>query len=276
MIGEDGLLRTTVTNPPGWADATLNGVEGEYRLQIVDGSPRRLVVADVKSNTSEELVEGAEPAPTSGMTAIVRTFASAGVIDDAFCRATYLDGFDYATMFTFARHGGAKSAEKETGVDFVVGAKPAPIEDASGQNRFAVSDVPGFDRLGGTDLSDQLNFFIYYTGALAHPGGTFHMRELDDVVADGVWAFLGPQVGSTSKQDLFLEVHGRLWSDATYDVASRSMPSGKVPVEVVIGRCASTIKTVTLQGKVDSGDWWSLDMFPLEPKLDATLLAPAL
>ena len=125
-------------------------------------------------------------------------------------------------------------------------------------------------------MTDQQNFFVYYTGTLAHPGGTFRMREFDDVVTDGVWAFLGPQVGSTLKQDLFLEVHSRIWPDATYDVVSRSMPSSKVPIELVIARCGSTIKTVTLQGQVDSGPWMSLDMFPLEPKLDATLLSPAL
>jgi hypothetical protein len=275
-IADDGLVRTAVTNPAGWTDATVNGAQGEYRLRVVDGSPRHLTVTNAKTNESEEYVEGAVPTPTSGLTAIVRTFASAGVVDEAFCRASNFESVDYAAMFTFARHGGAKSAEKETGFDFVVGAMPVPIKDASGQNRFAVTDVHGFDRFGGTELSDQQNFFVYYTGTFVHPGGTFRMRELDDTVTDGAWAFLGPQVGSTQKQDLFLEVHSRLWADATYDVASRTMPAGKVPIELVVARCTSTVKTVTLEGQVDSGAWMTLDQFPLEPKLDATLLPAAL
>jgi hypothetical protein len=274
-IADDGLVRTTVTNPAGWTDATINGVQGEYRLRVVDGSPRHLTVTNAKTNESEEYVEGAVPTPTSGLTAIVRTFASAGVVDEAFCRASNFESVDYAAMLTFARYGGAKSAEKETAVDFIVGAQPAPIKDASGQNRFAVTDIHGFDRFGGTNLSDQQNFFVYYTGAIAHPGGTFRMRELDDAVTDGAWAFLGPQVGSTQKQDLFLEVTSRVWADATYDVASRAMPAGKVPIEIVIARCTSTVKAVTIEGQIDSGAWMSLDQFPLEPKLDATLLAPA-
>lgn len=275
-IADDGLLQTTVTNPPGWADATLNGVKGEYRLRVVEGSPRKLVVSNVKTNVSEELVEGPVPAPTTGMTATVRTFASGGVIDNAFCQASYFADIDYTALFNFARFGGAKSAEKETAVDFVVGAPPAPLVDKSGQNRFAVSDIPGFDRYGGTNLSEKQNFIVHYSGTLAHPGGTFRMRELDDVVTDGVWAFLGPQVGSTLESDLFLEVHSRPWTDATYDVGSRAMPAGKVAVELVIARCLSTVKAITFQGQVDSGSWMNLDAFPMEPKLDATLLAPAL
>ena len=140
--------------------------------------------------------------------------------------------------------------------------------------RFA--DKP-FDKLGGTDLTDQQNFFVYYTGSIVHPGGTFNLREFDDVVADGVWSFLGPQqVGSNLAADLFLEVHSRPWADTTYDVGTRTMAKGSVPFEVVVARCASTIKTVTLQGKVDAGPWKNIDQFPMTPVLDPRLLTQPL
>jgi hypothetical protein len=149
--------------------------------------------------------------------------------------------------------------------------------DASGQNRFSPRDIAGFDRLGGTDLTDQQNFFVYYSGTMVHPGGTFRLRESDDVVADGIWSFLGAaQVGSTLANDLFLEVHSRPWPDSTVNEPFRTMAPGKVPFEVVIARCASTIKTVTLQGQIDYGGWKTLDQLPMEPSLDPKLLTQPL
>lgn len=276
-IGDDASIHSVVTNPNTWLDATSNHAEGDFRIDVVDGKPRKLRITSKSDGKVEEYTEGATPAPTSGVTAVVRTFASAGTIDNAFCRASYFNAVDYVTMFNFARFGRAKSVEPELGVDFVVGTTIAQWSDTSGQNRFSPRDLAGFEKLGGTELTDQQNFFVYYTGSIVHPGGTFNLREYDDVVADGVWVFLGPtQVGSSLAADLFLEVHSRPWWDTTYDVGTRTMAKGSVPFEVIVARCASTIKTVTLQGKVDAGPWKNIDQFPMTPVLDPKLLTPAL
>ena len=275
-VDDAASVHTIVTNPNTWLDGTNNHDEGDYKLDVVEGKPRKLKVTLKSTGKVEEYLEGPTPAPTSGVTAIVRTFASAGTIDNAFCRASYFSAVDYVTMFNFARYGRAKSVEPELGMDFVVGANISQWSDTSGQNRFSPRDLAGFDRNGGTELTDQQNFFVYYTGSLVHPGGTFSMRELDDAVADGIWSFLGPQVGSNLAADFFLEVHSRPWWDTTYDVGTRTMAKANVPVEVVVARCASTIKTVTVQGRLDAGPWKNIDQFPTVPVLDPRLLTQPL
>lgn len=274
-VTDSSTVHSVVTNPNTWLDATTNGREGDYKLEVISGTPRKLEVTT--GGVTEEFIEGPEPTPASGLTAVVRTFASAGQVDNAFCRASYFNSVDYVTMLNFARHGRFKSIEQEIGIDFVVGAKLAQWKDASGENRFSVRDIPGFDRLGGTEMTDQQNFFVYYTGMLNHPGGTFRMREADDVVADGVWSFLGPQkVGSNLANDFFLEVTSRPWADGTADEPAIALNQGKVPVEVVIARCASTIKPVTMQGAIGAGPWQGLDTFSTSPTLDPKLLTPPL
>jgi MYXO-CTERM domain-containing protein len=270
-VSDTAAVHAVVTNPNTWLDATTNGREGDYKLEVIEGSPRKLKVT--LDGKSEEYLEGPEEAPTSGVTAVVRTFASSGKIDAAFCRASYFNSVDYVTMLNFARYGHFKSIEKEIGVDFVVGAKLGEWNDASGSNRFAVSDLTDFDRLGGTELTDQQNFFVHYSGMLDHPGGTFRMREADDVVADGMWSFLGSeQVGSNLVGDAFLEVQSRPWPDATVDAPSRLMPKGKIPFEVIVARCASTIKTVTIQGQWDTGPWEDFRYISTTPTFDPKLL----
>lgn len=274
-VADDGMVHVVVTNPNTWTDATTNGRVGDYRIEIAAGSPRRLKV--ISGAQVEEYVEGPAPAPTSGVTAVVRTFKSAGKIDTAFCRAPFFDAVDYVTMLNFARFGGAKSIEPEIDSDFIVGAQLATWNDASGANQFSVRDVPGFDRLGGTEMTDQQNFFVHYSGVLAHPGGTFRMREADDVVADGLWSFVGSaQVGSNLSSNFFLEVTGRPWADGTVDEPARLIPASKVPFEVVIARCASTIKAITLQAKRDDGPWEGVEYLPTSPILDPALLTPVL
>ena len=274
-VSEDGVVHSVVTNPNTWLDATINGRDADYKLEVIEGSPRRLKVTS--KGATEEYAEGPEPTPTSGVTAVVRTFASAGKVDASFCRASVFNSVDYVTMFNFAREGRFKSIEQEIGIDFVVGAQMQDWTDPTGQNHFSVGDIAGFDRLGGTELTDQQNFFVYYAGNLVHPGGTFRMRETDDVVADGLWSFLGPQqVGSNLANDFFLEVTSRPWADGTVNAPARAMAAGTVPFEVIVARCATTIKTVSVQGQLDSGPWKGLRDFPIEPVLDARLLTQPL
>lgn len=104
------------------------------------------------------------------------------------------------------------------------------------------------------------------------------MREFDDVVADGIWSFLGPQqVGSNLAKDFFLEVTSRPWADGTVDEPSRAMAAGKVAVEAVIARCTSAVKTVTtVQAQIGTGPWRGFDSLSTSPMLDPKLLTPAL
>lgn len=81
------------------------------------------------------------------------------------------------------------------------------------------------------------------------------------------------RVGSNLANDFFLEVTSRPWPDGTSDEPARVMAKGKVPVEVVIARCASTIKPVTVQGQFNSG---SFDSLPTTATLDPKLLTPPL
>src|SRR5690606_6594648 len=127
-----------------------------------------------------------------------------------------LNGFDYPTLFAFARG----DSPDIVATDVVAGAHLRTWTDPSNNNQFSVNDVDGFDRLGGTELSDTFNFFVTYSGALSHPGGPLSRRELDDSVEDAVWTFLGDDAGAGGEADLFLEVHGFAWPDATSDEPS--------------------------------------------------------
>ncbi len=273
-IRPDASIHAVVTNAASWKDGTPNGTQADYTLEIIPGTPRKLKVTS--GTTVEELIEGPEPAPTSGFTATVRTFASAGPVDDAFCRRSYFSAIDYTTVFNFARFGRDKSAEHELGSDFVVGAKLGEWRDDSGANRFSVRDIPGFDRDGGSDLTDQQNFFVHYKADLVHPGGTFAMREMDDGVEDAVWAFVGPTSTSNLPNDLFLEVHDRPYADWTVDEPVKTFAAGKVPLEIFVARCGETIKTVTVQGRIGNGPWTTFDYVPTVPVLDPKQMQPPL
>jgi MYXO-CTERM domain-containing protein len=68
-IGDDATLHAVVSNPNTWLDATPNGREDDYRLTVVEGTPRKLRVTSVSSGKTEEYVEGgagAEVGPHRG------------------------------------------------------------------------------------------------------------------------------------------------------------------------------------------------------------------
>jgi hypothetical protein len=138
-----------------------------------------------------------------------------------------------------------------------------------------VTDVAGFDQLGGTELSDQFNFIVRYVGTITHGGGSIQMRELDDDVRDAVWSWLGPGVGSSLLTDVFLEVHGHAPADYTADVESGFFAAGPVPIEVMVLRCSQSIQTIDVQ--IDAGSGWQLvGNAPSLPQIDAQLFPPAL
>lgn len=263
-------VHSTVIAPAGWPIPDDNGKKEDFSLQVVAGTPRKLIITPA-SGPAETYTEGPWAAPTDGLTAVVNSF-SAGKVADAFCTSGG-SGFDYPLLFDFAR---SKTTQDRLGTDTVAGAKLKTWHDPTGSNQFAITDVDGFERLGGTDLSDQFNFFVRYTGTIKHPGGALSLREQDDTVEDGVWAFVGDKVGSSITADLFLEVHGFVWPDKTADEPSLVFPAGDVPIEVIVARCAKPISDVDVQIQLGTSGWKLLGSAQTKPELSTTLFPPAL
>jgi hypothetical protein len=148
--------------------------------------------------------------------------------------------------------------------------------DPSGDNNFAITNINGFERWGGTALSNQLNFTVRYTGVVHHTGGLLGAREADDDVEDGVWIYAGGAVGSSSQAQLLLEVHGFAWPDATDDEAFRSFSTGDVPVEIVMVRCAEPMTEARVELKLGGGPWRRVGHTPTAPDFPADLFPPAI
>jgi MYXO-CTERM domain-containing protein len=271
QIAADGKsVHTTVKTPPGWPIGPENGRQDDWTIEVVGSSPRSLITT--RNGVVESYEEGAWPAPTSGLTAIVRVFASGGKTADAFCNKSTWSAPDRIPIWEFAR---GKSSEQAVEQDIVAGAPLLTWQDLTGFNQFAVTDVHGFKDLGGTELSDQFNFVVRYVGTVTHGGGQIAMRELDDDVKDALWSWLGPGVGSSLTSDLFLEVHGHVPADLTVDAPTGFFAGGAVPIEIVILRCSQKIQTIDVQ--IDTGSGWKLvGNVPTLPQLDATLFPPAL
>ncbi len=268
IIEDDAkTIVATANTPLSWKDRTDATGPKSYAVKLKPGSPRTLEVT--RDGTTEVFTEGEFPKPAGGLTARVRAFP-AGAIEDAFCKAG--SGFDYPTFLNFAR-GKSGTALAE---DIVAGAKLNAWVDSSGLNRFSVTDVDGFKNAGGTDLSDNFNFFVQYTGFINHPGGDFTMRERDDSVEDGVWAFLGPKVGSVNTNDIFLEVHGFPFADKTEDTPDTAMAKGKVPIEIIVARCAKPIENIHVEIAFHFVDFQLVSTVSSEPLVNDTLFPPAL
>jgi hypothetical protein len=269
-VDPDGeSVHSAVVTPAGWAPDPEEGRMDDWTLKIIDGPPRVLQVT--RAGVTEAFDEGPWPAPTDGLTAEVRVFASGGAIDDAFCSAG--TSFDYAAFFDFAR---GLSTMPVIASDIVAGAKLSSWHDVSGQNNLGITDVQGFDLLGGTELTNKFNFFVRYTGAVVSPGGELRMRELDDTVEDGLWAFLASKVGSKNTADLFLEVHGFVWADSTPDEVAATVASGDIPIEIILVRCANQIDDVDVQIGLGTGPFQLVGDTPSKPAIDDTLFPPAL
>jgi hypothetical protein len=271
-------VHTTVISPstPDWPVDPDNGKKEDWSVELREGSPRKLVVA--RGGAVEEYEEGAWPAPTEGLTAVVRVFSPGSPTDEAFCNRGLASGPDRDVLWSFAR---GESGDPASATDIVAGAPLLTWADESGGNNFAVTDVPGFDRFGGTELDDQFNFIVLYTGTIAHPGGLFGMQEDDDDVSDALWAFVGPGVGGSNvDSDLFLEVHGHVPADITDDVVTRPFDAQDLPIEAMILRCTTSLEgqavdlLVNLNGGED--DWKLVGEQPTKPLLDAKLFPPAL
>jgi hypothetical protein len=269
-LAADGkTLKTTVDAPAGWPILPNNGQKRDYEVTVLSGTPRQLVVQG--PGGEEVYQEGSYPAPKDGLTATARAFET-GPVSDAFCTSG-LGGFDLKLFWDFAR---GKGSQPVLAQDTVAGAKLKTWSDPGGTNKFAVIDLDGFSQLGGTDMSDQFNFVVTYTGKVKHPGGLVKMKELNDGVEDGVWAFLGSKVGSSLLSDLFLEVHGFAWADSTPDEPSLSFSAGDLPVEIIIARCAKQIAPVDVMISLGGGPFTLVGNAPTVPEINDNLFPPGL
>lgn len=268
-------ITTTVSIPDAtWeTPETLRGRMETWTVEIIPGTPRALAVTG-DDGIEEIFTEGAWPAPTRGLTAEVRVFegGDGNPVSDAFC--TSGGDLQRMTMWDFAR---GESDEPTLARDVVAGAQLGTWVDVA--NRFGIRDIDGFDgdTLGGSERTDQFYFVVRYRGVVAHPGGTFQMRELADQLEDAVWVFAGDTVGSVDEDDLFLEVHNFVWADATPDEPSISLPAGDVPVEIIVPRCEMQFEDpFELQLRLGAGVYSLLDGQPIRPLVDDTLFPPVL
>lgn len=270
-VDTDGqTLHSTVITPTDWIDPDKQiGRRDDWTLTVMPGTPRRLIVTrKLTPMVTEEFTEGAWPAPTTGLTATARVFTAGGSVDKAFC--TSAANFNDGLYFDFAR---GKTNTDLIIEDRMAGAKLLKWRDATGQNRFSVTDVPGFADLGGSELSSQSNFFVHYKGTIKHPGGLFQVREADDDVEDGLWIFVGNNVGTNN---FFLEVHGFLIPDRTGNTPSMMLPAGDVPVEIIIARCAKQIIDVDAEIILGSGGYQAIGNVASTPEITTTQFPAAL
>jgi hypothetical protein len=270
QVEDDGLTaHSTVIQPPGWEVHPENGRKDDWTIEVLDGDPR--ILRTTRDGAVEEFTEGEWPAPEGGLTATAHVFKVGGAVDEAFCDSG-ASGFEYPTLFAFARG----DSEEIVASDVVAGAPLLSWTDPSQNNQFSLNDVPGFDQLGGTELSDSFNFFVTYTGTISHPGGTLEMREADDSVEDAVWVFVGDDVGSDNTDDLFLEVHGFAWPDKTPDEPSADLPAGDVAIEAMLVRCTEAIKDVDVELRLPGDDWKLVGEVASTPVINDELFPPAI
>lgn len=165
QVQADGkTVQTTQTVPAGWPADTDNGKKESFAVTLLPGPPKQL---RVEQGANIELFdEGAWSPPTTGLTAIVRAFSATGAMAKAFCEASSLTAPNRAVIWEFAR---SKSTEIALAEDIVAGAPLSKWTDPTGLNQFAITNVPGFDKNGGTELSDQFNFIVLYLGTVTHP-----------------------------------------------------------------------------------------------------------
>ena len=277
--GDGRTVDSIILSPAGWPPHPRNGARESWTIEIADGDPRVLTLTHGDTGATETFIEEPWPAPTSGLTAELRVFGPSGSVWDSFCGAgPSLDDNERRIMWGYARGEGTAAV---LGSDVVAGAQLMEWDDSSdGANDFAVTDIHGFDQLGGTRLSDQFNFVVRYTGTIEHPGGRFVIREDDDRVEDVVWVFLEDKVGSSLVTDLTLEVHNWANFDAT-DNPVEVLPvptAGSIPIEIMAVRCAMAFagKPLRVEINIADGGFMLVGDQPSTPAINDDLFPPAL
>jgi hypothetical protein len=290
VLGCDSPTRCTIQTTVVIPDASwetppeLRGEIEEWTLEIIEGDPRELAVYDPDTGVEDLLEEGEWTAPALGLTAEFRVYqgGDGNPISDAFC--TSGGDLDRAAVWEFAR---GLSNEPTIQYDIAAGIPLDYWEDVD--NKFGIRDVHGFgiDWYGGSERTDQFFFTVRYTGMISHPGGNIRMMESDsfdptdpdDDFEDAIFSFINFGVGSTLESDLFLEVHGFAWADATPDVPVRNISAGGVPVEIIVLRCDMRFGSRGLGVALSLNDApfnYFTTGHPIVPEIDDTLFPPVL
>lgn len=268
-VDRDGeTVTSTVMTPDSWPTDPIDGRAETWTFEIVAGTPRELHVTDDDGN-EEVFLEEPWAAPAGGLTAEVRAFANDGAMAASGCDATFINDTDRQTILGFAR---GTSAEMPLAYDVVAGSAVNRIEGAAA---FSVRDVDGFDDLGGSALTQQVNFVVRWTGTVTHGGGNFQMREGDDQLDGGLVAFIQGGVGSMVVGDIFLEVQNSFSADATSDTVSRSVAAGDLPIEVIVWRCTGGSENADVEINIGGG-FGSIGPSNSSPIVNDTLFPPAL
>ena len=275
-INADLSIDTVVTIPSGWeTPASRNGERGRYTFEVLETAPRTLRITDTDTSAVEEYEEGTFDPPSGGLTAEVRVFAEGGTIDDAFCEQGVLGTTSLIpTVWEFARGRGAATV---IDADAVAGVDLGPWPSSG---TFAVTDVEGMLRDGGTELTDSANFTVRWTGTFSHPGGSVWLREENDAVPQFLSAFWADTVGESAITDYlthpnFFQVHRILRQD--HEEEEYSFAAGDLPFEVITVRCAADLTDDThLQYSLvsDTGPWSSFTVADTAPNLDAAIFPP--
>ncbi|NCG22183.1 MAG: hypothetical protein GWP91_24470, partial [Rhodobacterales bacterium] len=251
-------LETLVNNPAGWEASELEGEASTWQVSVAEGDLRTLSLT--REGVTATFDEGPEPTPTMGLTAIARSFVRGGRVDYAFC-SSGTSGFDYATLFDFARGGHDEDLITE---EVVAGATLGSWIPSSGN--FDLNELNQFDRDGGTSVNARHNWMVRYVGTVDHPGGEFSIRERNDSVEDGLWVWMDQDVGTQTNR-LFLEVHGFVFADSTADEPSESFDAGDLPIEVILVRCDNPIEDVQLQISSQGSNWSAAANAPSLPEV---------
>ncbi len=285
-VHRDGItVDTVVKSPEGWPPHPDNGDREVWKLKVIDGSPRTLQITDA-SSVVWELTEGPAAAPTTGLTATVRAFAT-GVDSpyQAFCDNISFGGTstdsdpDRRIVWDFAR---GLTDVQLLGEDRAAGVSLGTWDGEP----WSITDVLGFRPQdgGGTQLSDTANFTVHYQGTLDFAGGELGVREIDDHVEDAFWVFLAGKVGSTNAADLFMEVHNYAWANRTdcapfpsnVDECFGTFGAGGLPVEIIVVRCTETLEDeMLLQMKIAGGPWTAVESLSFSPVVNDTLFPPS-
>ena len=102
------------------------------------------------------------------------------------------------------------------------------------------------------------------------------MREGNDVVEDAVWVFLGDKAGNGGEQDIFLEVQGFAWPDASPDEPDADFGPGDLPIEAIVVRCTEAIKNVDVEIQLPGNQWSLVGNVQSTPPIDPKLFPPAI
>lgn len=265
-------VESTVMIPAGWeTPPELNGDRDTWEFEIVEGTPRFLRITNTTSGLSEELAEGAWPAPADGLTAEVRVFGSSGSVYDSYCGSS---SWTAGPILEFAR---GTSASPALGEDVVAGAHIG--EWADGIGAFSVIDIDGFDQLGGTELSDSANFTARFTGTVSHTGH-FSVRERDDGYDQmAAWIFTGASAGTGGIGSQLWEIFHYFGNDDEVSTQPGLLGAGDLEVEIIVVWCnMAGQEPFALEASLvsASGPWQIFGDVPSTPVLDESLFPPAL